>query len=1228
MRRWLGKLAWSVLALLVLAGLAVGGLLGTTAGSRWVLQQVPGLAVEGFTGQLGGLWQAQRLSWVQGERRLVAQDVRLAWRPVCLLRRTLCLDELSVAALDLQWPPAPAAAADPTPTLPDIRLPLNVHVARLALGPVRLNDSELLREVSLQARWQAEEGLRLAALQLRREGLTLTLAGYLQPVGDWPLEAAGEVLIESPGREPLSVQYGLHGPLQGALTVEATSRGWLAGRLAGQLSPLESALPVRLSFASEAFKADAALPDTLTLKAVTLAAEGNRVDGYRLRGQGRLPAVGGDIPLLLDALLGRDGLRLDELALQADEQHWLRLAGRLDWQATPQAEVRLRWQAFPWERLYPLDAPVPVTLRTLQAELHYEAGRYLGNFDSAWTGPAGDFDLASPFSGDLQTLHLPQLVVSAGPGRASGTLSLGFADGIDWKTQLDLNALNPAYWVAELPGSLAGSLSSQGRLAGTARQADATLRLEGRLRGQPALLSMQASGMGETWTLAGLEARLGSNRITGAGHWRQTLEGRLTLELARLGQLWPGLQGEIKGDLTLAGTPQLPEGQLALRGQGVAWHAQQVRQLEMLGRLDRHQQGQLRLQATGVRAGDQTVGELTVEGQGTRERQQASLNVRGPLVTLSLALAGGQRGADWLGELSHAMLAGYGQQWRLRAPASLERRSDGRLTVGAHCWVADPASMCAPAQRLTPDPQLRYRLRDFPLSRLAGLLPADLQWEGILNADVDVDLPAAGAQGQLRLDASDGLLRLRDNGQWLAFPYQALTLESQLQPERVDGRLRFAGHALGELDVQASIDPRGSEKPLRGRFRLVGFDLSVLRPFVPKVERLNGALNGSGQLAGSLAQPRISGTLDLSEGEVAGGELPVTLEALQARAFIEGEQLRIEGGWRSGPYGQATLAGTLDWRDAPVLDVRIAGQRLPVVVEPYAEVEVSPDLRIGLAGERLAIRGKVAVPRGDIVIRELPPATVKVSDDAVVIGETSAEPARMPVQVAMDVDVEVGQERLRFAGFGLTADVAGRVHIGDNLDTRGELELREGRYQAYGQRLSIRRARLLFTGPIGQPFLDIEAVRQIEPDAVVAGLRISGSTEQPRVEVFSEPAMSQEQALSYLVLGRPLGADQGESSLLARAALGLGLAGGTSITGGVAERLGIRDFQLDTEGSGDTTSVVASGQLTERLSLRYGMGVFEKGNTIALRYRLTRKLFLEAASGLASSLDLFYRRDF
>jgi len=162
----------------------------------------------------------------------------------------------------------------------------------------------------------------------------------------------------------------------------------------------------------------------------------------------------------------------------------------------------------------------------------------------------------------------------------------------------------------------------------------------------------------------------------------------------------------------------------------------------------------------------------------------------------------------------------------------------------------------------------------------------------------------------------------------------------------------------------------------------------------------------------------------LSDGEIAGSELPTTFEDLRVRMLIEGERLDIDGNWRAGEQGRGSLAGSLDWRNELDLDLAIKGSRLPVVVEPYADLEVEPDLRIVLSGQDLAVSGRVEVPRGAITVRELPPATVKVSEDTVIIGREAEEPAT-PLAVKMDIDVEVGQDRLRFSGFGLTADLAG-----------------------------------------------------------------------------------------------------------------------------------------------------------------------------------------------------------
>ncbi|MEO6677825.1 MAG: translocation/assembly module TamB domain-containing protein, partial [Pseudomonas sp.] len=615
----------------------------------------------------------------------------------------------------------------------------------------------------------------------------------------------------------------------------------------------------------------------------------------------------------------------------------------------------------------------------------------------------------------------------------------------------------------------------------------------------------------------------------------------------------------------------------------------------------------------------------TASGQGDIKNQKLSLDLQGPQLKLALGLDGALDKGNWRGRLASGDIQAGGQDWKLQGPAKLERLADGKINFGAHCWMSGPASLCGEDQRLMPEPKLRYHLKQFPIDSLAQWLPKDFAWKGKLNADLQLDLPASGPNGQISIDASGGTLRMKEKDQWLDFPYQTLKLTSKLTPKCIDTDLNFVGGKLGELMVQAQINPLPKNKPLSGSFRLNGLDLSVARPFVPMVEKLTGRLNGSGTLSGGLLAPLVNGNLMLSDGEVSGAELPMELQDLQLKAVIAGESVQLNGGWKSGKSGQGSLNGNIAWGQTLVVDLALKGTQLPVTVEPYAKLEVAPDLKISMKGDELAIAGKVLVPKGEITVRELPPSTVKVSDDTIIVGAQTKE-GKPPVAMKMDIDVVVGDDKLSFAGFGLTANLQGHVHISDNMDTRGELWLNDGRYRAYGQRLTVRRARLLFAGPIDQPYLDIEAIRQT--DDIIAGIRLSGSAEQPTTQIFSEPAMSQEQALSYLVLGRPLSTNGEDNNMLAQAALGLGLMGSSGVTSGLAKDLGIQDFQLDTQGSGNTTSVVASGNISEKLSLRYGVGVFEPANTIALRYKLSKKVYLEAASGVASSLDIFYKRDF
>ena len=129
--------------------------------------------------------------------------------------------------------------------------------------------------------------------------------------------------------------------------------------------------------------------------------------------------------------------------------------------------------------------------------------------------------------------------------------------------------------------------------------------------------------------------------------------------------------------------------------------------------------------------------------------------------------------------------------------------------------------------------------------------------------------------------------------------------------------------------------------------------------------------------------------------------------------------------------------------------------------------------------------------------------------------------------------------------------------------------------------------------------------------------------------MFSIPQLTQENTLSYIVLGKPIGAETGgQAGILVQAALAIGIKGGRGIATSIAEQFGVQDFQIDAVGDGDNSQVQLSGRLSPNLLLKYGVGVLTPENTLTLRYNLTERFYVEAAQSVESALDFFYTFDF
>jgi len=510
-----------------------------------------------------------------------------------------------------------------------------------------------------------------------------------------------------------------------------------------------------------------------------------------------------------------------------------------------------------------------------------------------------------------------------------------------------------------------------------------------------------------------------------------------------------------------------------------------------------------------------------------------------------------------------------------------------------------------------------------------------LSWQGqLLRAEIDT--PAAGrwfllAPSAMRLSATTQQL-----GQqcWQQQPY-TICADANLNPERWLAKLTLDGGRLGSAAMNLRRNPKVAEPPLDIDVVIKALHLSALPVALPQGLSVAGQVSGALRVSGNLKQPKANGQLMWQDGEVKLPEFAIDWRPITLKTNFTGDRVNWVGDLRDQEQGRATLTGTAllskDWQAT----LQIQGEQLSAGLRPMARFRFSPDLTLDASAKAVKIRGQVQVPFARVKLEDFKAAAAKPSADAVIVMNRQGQDPRLkttPLE-AMAIDAYVTilmGDDVRVSGRGLDTSLQGRLAVtqspGSFVAANGELRFgSDAFFEAYGQRLTIRTGRFLFAGPIGRPDINLEAVRVV--DDVTVGLRITGRTPNTSASLFSDQSMSQEEMLSYLVLGRSL-SNTGSPTPAEQQALALGaalkLTGRTGIFEKLGSQLGVEGFALSTEGDSSDTKVAISGNLSKKLFISFGIGLFDQSQSVKLRYRLSPKLSLEALTSLESAVTLFY----
>lgn len=1254
------KISLGVLIFILLLLGTVAFLVGTTTGLHLVFNAanrwVPGLEI----GQVTGGWRDLSLKNIRYDQPGVAVnagEIHLAVKLGCLWDSSLCVNDLSLKDINVaidskKMPPSEPVEEEEDSGPLNLSTPYPITLSRVALSNINLKIDDTtvsVMDFTSGLNWQ-EKTLTLKPTSL--QGLLIALPKVaevaqeevVEPKIDHPQpdeKPLGETLKDLFSKPVLPEMADVHLPLN--LNIEEFKGEQL--RVTGDTDLTVRNMLLKVS----------SIDGNMKLDALDIDANQGTVNAT---GTAQL-TNSWPVDITLNSTLNIDPLKGEKVklkvggALREQLEIGVNLSGPVDMDL--RAQTRLAEAGLPLnvevasrQVYWPFTGDKQFQADDIKLKLTGKMTDYTLSMRTAVKGqdiPPATITLDA--KGNEQQINLDKLTVAALEGKTELKALVDWQQAISWRGELTLDGINTAKEIPDWPSTLNGLIKTRGSLYGGSWQMDVPeLKLTGNVKQNKVNVNGSLKGNSYMqWVIPGLHLELGRNSADVKGELGiKDLNLDATIDAPNLDNALPRLGGTAKGLVKVRGTVDAPQLLADINARGLRWQELSVAQVRVEGDIKSTDQiaGNLDVRVERITQPDVNINLVTLNAKGSEKQHELQLRIQGEPVSGQLALAGSfdRKEARWKGTLSNTRFQTPVGPWSLTRAIALDyRNQEQKISIGPHCWTNPNAELCVP-QTIDAGAEGRavVNLNRFDLAMLKPFMPDATQASGVFSGEADVawDTTKEGLpQGQVTLSGRNVKVTQRVNDAPLPVAFDTLNLNADLHNNRAQLGWMIRLTNNGQFDGQVQItDPQG-RRNIGGNVNIRNFNLAMVNPVFSRGEKAAGMLNANLRLGGDVQSPQMFGQLQLSGLDVDGNFMPFDMQPSQLAMNFNGTRSTLQGVVRT-QQGQINLSGDADWSQIDNWRARVAakGSRVRITVPPMVRLDVSPDVVFEATPSLFTLDGRVDVPWARIVVHELPESAVGVSSDEVMLNNDlqPENPQSASIPINSNLIVHVGNN-VRMDAFGLKARLTGDLKVAQDkqgLGLNGQINIPDGRFHAYGQDLIVRKGELLFSGPPDQPLLNIEAIRNPESteNDVIAGVRVTGTADEPKAEIFSDPAMSQQEALSYLLRGQGLESDQSDSAAMTSMLVGLGVAQSGQVVGKIGETFGVSNLALDTQGVGDSSQVVVSGYVLPGLQVKYGVGIFDSLATLTLRYRLMPKLYLEAVSGVDQALDLLYQFEF
>jgi translocation and assembly module TamB len=431
-----------------------------------------------------------------------------------------------------------------------------------------------------------------------------------------------------------------------------------------------------------------------------------------------------------------------------------------------------------------------------------------------------------------------------------------------------------------------------------------------------------------------------------------------------------------------------------------------------------------------------------------------------------------------------------------------------------------------------------------------------------------------------------------------------------------------------------AIDRR---RPVRGQFSAQG-EIKPLWDLLGSSERsVSGKIDAEGELAGTLADPRLTGRASLEGGRVDDGQTGFSLRDVIVRVALADNAIdvsQVSAG--DGQGGSMSGSGRISLARGGLGSFKLDLKGFRVIDNDLATATASGQTTVNRGADgKVKMVGALTIDRADVSAQTKTPAGV-VSLDVIERNrpdemDQGIEARKVEPGSGMLLDVTLTAPRRVFVrGRGLDVELSLNAHVGGSTNSPtldGEARMVRGEYDFAGKRFEFEETGVVrLATQLDRIRLDLTAVR--EDPALVAVVRVEGTAAKPEITLTSKPELPQDEVLSQVLFGSsaanltPI-----EAAQLASALAALAGGGGFDVIGNLRNLAGLDRLSFAESATGMT---VAGGKyVTDDVYIEV-IGGGREGSSAQVEWRIRRTLSLVSKLGSQgdTQLSVRWRKDY